>query len=75
VTVFSEAPDQPRVVLLGRVEVGMAQGESVGVAPLFHGVRVFAAPSLEPSLLLIGRCERPRALRNDAWLEVIGDGN
>lgn len=75
VTVFSEAPDQPSVVLLGRVKIGMAQGESVGVAPLIHGVRVFAAPSLEPLLLLTRRRERPRALRTDAWLEVISDGN
>jgi hypothetical protein len=51
--VLRQAVDQSSVILLSRVEVGVAKGVPITVAPPINGSRIFSAPAFQLPLLLM----------------------
>src|SRR5208282_3731809 len=71
---LGEHLDQPLVVLLGRVEVGVDKRTAIVVSPAVDDFGIFARPPLQPAFLLRTRGARLAATGNNGRFEMVGQG-
>src|SRR5919197_1863814 len=63
------------MILLGGVEIGVAQGPSIGIAPGFNDLWVLATPPLKAPFLLVQVSVCSWVFWHDRRLEVVGQCN